>query len=503
MDYRDYRQHDALGLAALVRAGEVSPAELLAVAMQRARDVNPTINAITSYLTEPAGERASGPLGGPFAGVPFLIKDLNQDYSGTPTSRGSGAWRHHVADEHSDVVTRWLDAGLVVFGKTNTPEFGAKATTEPTAFGPTRNPWAPDRTPGGSSGGAAAAVAAGIVPVAGASDGGGSIRIPAACCGLFGLKPGRGLVPAGPAHAELAHGATTHGVISRSVRDTAAMLDCLVRPRESYLEALHGTLPRQRIGYTDTSFRGQPCDPTVVTAVRGAAELLTGLGHDVEQVDPGIDGDALAADFLTVWYARIAATVAETRRRVGSVRGLEIDTILAAAIGRAIPAPAYVAAHGRWHDHTRAMTCFHRRYDLLLTPTTAAPPVPLGALEPPTWMRAVGRTMHLLGLTRTAVRSGLVDRIARTTLRWAPFTQLANITGNPAMSVPVHWSPDGLPIGVHLMAPPAGEITLLHLASQLEQARPWADRQPPEAPAAQPSTEVPTAPEPGGAHAGR
>ena len=226
----DYRRHDAVGLAALVAAGEVSAAELLDAATDRADAVEPTINAIRHRMTDAARARARGPLSGPFAGVPFLVKDLSQHIAGVPTGSGSRALAGYPRPETSTVVRRWTDAGLVIFGRTATPEFGARAVTEPVAGGPTRNPWDPGRTPGGSSGGAAAAVAAGIVPVAGASDGGGSIRIPAAACGLFGLKPGRGVVPSGPEIDEGFHGAAVQGVVSRTVRDTAGMLDVLAGP---------------------------------------------------------------------------------------------------------------------------------------------------------------------------------------------------------------------------------------------------------------------------------
>ncbi|HEX8868253.1 MAG TPA: amidase family protein, partial [Lentzea sp.] len=215
MDFDEYRKHDATGLAQLVAAKEVSAAELLAVARERAAEVNPRLNAIVRDIpAEPTGDET-----GPFAGVPFLIKDLGQDYAGLPTSNGSRSLAKHPVAEHSTVVQRWLDAGLVIFGKTNLPEFGAKAISESVVWGPARNPWDLTRTPGGSSGGSAAAVAAGIVPCAGANDGGGSTRIPAACCGLVGLKPGRGLTPFGPETAEMMHGAAVQGVVSRTVRD--------------------------------------------------------------------------------------------------------------------------------------------------------------------------------------------------------------------------------------------------------------------------------------------
>ncbi|MFN7244888.1 MAG: amidase, partial [Dietzia cercidiphylli] len=259
MHIDEYRRHDALGLADSVRSGEVTAGELLEVALQQADAVNPHLNAIVQRMDDRARERVAGPLDGPFAGVPFLIKDLGQDYRGVPTSGGSRPLSRIPAAEHSTVVQRWLDSGLVIFGKTNTPEFGAKGITEPDLFGPARNPWDASRTPGGSSGGSAAAVAAGVVPVAGASDGGGSIRIPAACCGLVGLKPGRGLVPMGPSLGEAMHGAATNGVISRSVRDSAAMLDVLAGgepsgpyvpgvPTESFLSQVGQDPGRLRIG---------------------------------------------------------------------------------------------------------------------------------------------------------------------------------------------------------------------------------------------------------------
>lgn len=285
LNYTEFRAHDAVGLAELVARGEVSPGELLDVAISRAEAVDGSLNAIVQPMHELARERAKESLSGPFAGVPFLIKDLSQDYAGLPTGSGNRVLRLRPVERHSAVVDRWLGAGMVIFGKTNTPEFGAKGVTEPEVNGPTRNPWDLARTPGGSSGGSAAAVAAGIVPVAGANDGGGSIRIPAACCGLFGLKPGRGLVPAGPAVAEHLHGAATDGVVSRSVRDSAAMLDVLTsradpagpflheRPELPYAELARRS-QKLRIGFATRSPIDTEVDPQAVAAVEDAAELL-------------------------------------------------------------------------------------------------------------------------------------------------------------------------------------------------------------------------------------
>ncbi|GAA4706556.1 amidase [Pseudonocardia yuanmonensis] len=491
MEYREYRRHDAVGLARLVEKGEVSAAELLEVALARADAVDGTVNAIHLPMREIARSRARTALTGPFAGVPFLVKDLGQHYAGLPTGSGSRSLATRPAEAHALVVQRWLEAGLVVFGKTSTPEFGAKAITEPEVGGPTRNPWNPAHTPGGSSGGSAAAVAAGIVPVAGASDGGGSIRIPAACCGLFGLKPGRGVVPDGPDVAERLHGAAVNGVISRSVRDTAAMLDVLsapdptgpyltARPAAAYTDLAAREPGVLRIGMSTASPLGTPVDPEAVAAVEDAAALLTSLGHDVEPTVTGVDERQLARDFLTMWFAAIAAQVTDARRLTGcGPEGFEIDTQIMAALGRATPAPVYIDAHDRWNDHTRRLAAFHERYDLLLTPTLARPPVRIGELVSPAPVRAVSKALLRARAAGLLGRTGIVDTLVDRNLAPVPYTQLANITGRPAMSVPLYWTPAPLPLGVQFVGPPGSEGRLLALATQLETARPWFDREPP------------------------
>ncbi|GEL22631.1 putative amidase [Pseudonocardia sulfidoxydans NBRC 16205] len=491
MDYPEYRRHDAVGLAELVAKGEVSASELLETAIARAEEVEPRIHALVRPMYEIARARAAGPLTGPFAGVPFLIKDLGQHYAGLPTGAGSRAPASYPQPVHAVVVQHWLDAGLVPFGKTNTPEFGAKAITEPDANGPSCNPWDTGRTPGGSSGGSAAAVAAGVVPVAGASDGGGSIRIPAACCGLFGLKPGRGLLPDGPDVAERLHGAAVNGVVSRSVRDTAAMLDVLAgpdpggpyptaRPAEPFADLARRDPGTLRIGFSTTSPLGTPVDAQAVAAVEDAATLLAAAGHEVEAAASGVDERQLAKDFLTMWFAAVAAQVAETRALTGcGPDAFELDTRIMAAVGRATSAPTYIAAHGRWNDHTRRLAAFHERYDLLLTPTLARPPVRIGELDAPEAVQRASRVLlraHAAGLlAKTNVLDTLIDQ----NLSPVPFTQLANITGRPAMSVPLYRTPEGLPLGVQFVGPLGGEGRLLALATQLEAARPWADREPP------------------------
>jgi amidase len=487
LDYEEYRSHDATGLATLVADGEVSAGELLETALNRAESVNPRLNAIVRPMHEEGRQRVRERLSGPFAGVPFLIKDLGQDYAGLPTSSGNRALASPPVPEHSAVVRRWLEAGLVIFGKTNTPEFGAKAVTEPEAFGPTRNPWDTRKTPGGSSGGSAAAVAAGIVPVAGASDGGGSIRIPAACCGLVGLKPGRGKITHGPLRGETMQGASTNGVVSRSVRDTAAMLDVLVGdepespyhaslPSASYLAEVGREPGRLRIGFTHGSSLGD-AHPEAVAAVKDAAELMQGLGHDVfdaGESEPGYDNADLAKDFLTVWFVNAAGMVAQTRTITGAgLDDFELDTRIMEAVGRSTNAVEYTAALGRWHSYVRALADFHSRYDLLLTPTIARPPLEIGELDTPPALRAAARTLLSLGGGPLLRKTGLMDRMAYGNLGWVPYTQLANVTGRPAISLPTHRTEENLPLGVQFVASLDGEPTLLRLASQVEQARPW------------------------------
>ncbi|UXA17997.1 amidase [Mycobacterium sp. SMC-4] len=485
MDFDEYRSYDATGLAELVADDQVSAAELLELARQRAAAVNPRLNAIVADVPAESAPQRDGP----FAGVPFLIKDLAQDYAGLPTSAGCRALARTPAAEHATVVSRWLDAGLVIFGKTNTPEFGAKGITEPELWGPTRNPWDLTRSPGGSSGGSAAAVAAGIVPCAGANDGGGSIRIPAACCGLVGLKPGRGLTPSGPAVGESMHGAAVQGVVSRTVRDTAAMLDVIgggepwapyapAAPAASFAGSLGVGPGRLRIGVRVPSAINPRPHAEARAAVDTTVAALTEMGHHVEELASAPFDDAvLARDFLCTWFVYTAWEVDVAKRLTGAGDdAFERDTLVLAALGRATSSVDYLDAVQRRHDHTRRLTTYFESYDLLMTPTLATPAPRIGEFDLPVLLQ---RASDVLLKTRTAQLlrfTKIVDDIVDKNLNWVPYTQLANLTGRPAISLPLHWTADGLPLGVQFVAPLAGESLLLRLAAQLEQALPWADR---------------------------
>ena len=491
MKFSEYLACDALALAGHVAAGDVTSAELLDLAIGQHGRVHGKVNAICR-LMEPQA-RAQVPAQGPFSGVPFLLKDGGQDYAGLPTSSGSRGMQHIVPARHSATVQRYLDAGLVIFGKTNLPEFALKGVTDPVAFGPTSNPWNLGHTPGGSSGGAAAAVASGIVPMAAGNDGGGSIRIPAACCGLFGLRPSRGRVSAGPATGEVWFGASSEGVLSRSVRDSAVALDVLQGPEPGdpfviappagrYADLMLREPGRLRIGFTARSRIGTEVHPEAVAAVRNAAQLLQRLGHDVDEAEPEIDGDALASSYLHIYFGQVPVAIERAKAAGADPSQFELMTRLLMTMGKSISAPRLTHQLAQWNSFARALGQFHQRYDLLLTPTLAHPPVRHGATDVPAGQQAVLGFLQRSGLLGLLARAGLLDgmvgTMARDSLRYVPFTQLANLTGTPAMSVPLHWTADGLPLGVQFVGRFGSEDMLLQLAHQLEQAQPWFDRLP-------------------------
>lgn len=493
MNFDEYRKYDGLGLAKLIATGQITSAECLEVAIARSEKINPVINAVVVRMNEIARARSHQPLSGPFAGVPFLIKNLEQQYAGALTANGCRGLKDSSQRpaHHAEITQRWLDSGVVVFGQTNTPEFGLTPTTEPIIFGPTNNPWDVSRSPGGSSGGSAAAVAAGVVPMAGGNDVGGSIRIPASMCGLFGFKPGRGRTPWGPEHGEVMHGAAVNHVLTRSVRDSAAMLDAshgsempasfhLAPPTRPYLQEVMREPGRLRIAYSVISPLGSEISPEAVLAVHNSAKLLDKLGHDVVACSPAIDWSQLFMDLMTMMYANAAFFVARTQKETGcSKNGFEPDTLIMAGFGRALRADEYVASLARWEDYRRITNNFLAEHDVFMTPTVAFPPPLTGANATPRHEQVLVNLLQSLGLSRKLLNSARLREKVFSTLQLVPFTELANLTGTPAMSVPLHWTAEGLPIGVHFMAGPSKEDLLFRLASQLEQAQPWFDNVPP------------------------
>ena len=494
MQFSEYIQHDATALAQLVRAGEVSAAELLQCAQQQSARVNSKTNAVCRNMHVQAHTQLQAlPLNAPFAGVPFLLKDGSQHYAGVPTSYGSRSMIGFTPAEHSHVVRRYLESGLVVFGKTNLPEFALKSVTDSQLWGPTSNPWDLSRTAGGSSGGAAAAVASGVVPMAAATDGGGSIRIPASYCGLFGLRPSRGRVSSGPELGEVWSGASSHGVISRSVRDTATALDALQGampgdpfqippPLIPYAQAMRQEPGKLRIGYTMQSPIGTPVDPQAVAAVSHAVVVLRSLGHDVEESAPHVDGQALAMSYLHMYFGHMHLATQEARRAGASRRDFELLTRILAILGETTSSGVFVRECNAWNTYARALGKFHSQWDLLLTPTVAKPAPLHGAGDLPALQQWALTLLERSGLFALLARAGLLDsviaQIARDSLAFVPFTQLSNLTGTPSMSVPLHSTPQGLPMGVQFVAGFGQEDLLFKLANQLEMTQPWSMKLP-------------------------
>ncbi|MEZ4293756.1 MAG: amidase [Polyangiaceae bacterium] len=494
MAFSSYDDFDALGLAALVRAGEVTSSELVDEAIRRIQTLNPTLNTVVVPMFDEARRVARGPLpDGPFRGVPFLLKDLRAAYAGFPMRAGSRLLQDYVPSEDAELVRRYKAAGLVIAGKTNTPEMGILPVTEPDLYGPTRNPWDPTRTPGGSSGGAAASVASGIVPVAQGGDGGGSIRIPASCCGVFGLKPSRGRMPVGPHDSELFFGFAIEHVLSRTVRDSAAMLDITSGseptslyhardPERPFLEEVGRDPGKLRIAFTTRPFLPAKTHPDCAAAAGDAASLCASLGHHVEEASPVIDGHLFARCFFLMFCAGAATELALIEEVLGRrVRPGDVEpgTWACALIGRRMSATDFNVSMRKLRDQQRTIMRFFANHDVLLTPTLAQPPLPVGSLRHPvqeTVLDIVGRSASLrwiLGIPR------LVDAVVDRAYAFTPFTPIANVTGQPSMSVPLSWNAAGLPIGSMFTARLGEEATLLRLAAQLEAARPWSHRRPP------------------------
>jgi amidase len=493
--FPEYEAHDATALAALVRAGEVSSSDLVEAAAARIARLNPPLNAVISTRLDAARREAERPPSdAPFGGVPHLIKDLAPEM-GEPFTLGSVFFRNYRGDVTPEVILRFRRAGLISLGRTNTPEFGLLPTTEPALFGPTRNPWDLDHSAGGSSGGAAAAVAAGIVPMAHASDGGGSIRIPASACGLFGMKPTRGRIPLFP--PVTSDYLSTSFCVSRSVRDSATLLDAVAgalpgarftptAPRAPYREHAAVDPPPLRVAFTIHDFDGNPVHPDCAAAVSNTVFLLEALGHRVEEAAPKLDGAAIADAFLTWWKAMPQAgflqilDAVEQRTGGKALRRILGDARTMRAVARldkrragkdpfepftlALVERAFELTPG---DVLLASTTLQRaayvlgqfltEYDLLLSPTLGEPPKRIGEID----------------------QSIPFDDLEEQLGRYVPFTPIANFTGSPAMSVPLAWNEAGLPIGSHFIGPHGGEAVLFQLAGQLERAHPWFARRPP------------------------
>jgi len=460
--------------AELVRSGELTARELVEASLAAIDRLNDDLNAVVTRCDERALAEADAVSTGderPLAGVPLLVKDLAALTEGVRTTMGMRAMGEWVPDYDSATVRRLRAAGAIVVGKTNLPEMGILPVSEPLRFGPARNPWDTSRTPGGSSGGSAAGVAAGMVSIAHGNDGGGSIRIPASCCGLVGLKPSRGRVSWAPHLSELAAGFATDGVLARTVRDSALGLDIVAGcepgdpywaadPAAPFADALEREPGRLRVAFVVDSPNGVPVDPACVTATRQAAELLESLGHEVREIEIEAD-EAYVTNFVTVWIAGTASEVDTW----GRISGQQLDIEQLEPLSRQmydmsleLSATDYLRALDWLHDYSRKLVSMWAGLDVLLTPTLAKPPIEIGGLQP----REGEPPIQMLMNAAT----------------WVPFTPVWNVTGQPAISLPLHQTDDGLPVGVQFVGPPAGEELLLSLATQIESAQPWAERRP-------------------------
>ncbi len=465
--------YDLLGQAELVHNGSLSPLELVDAAIARVERANPKLNAVVIPLFDSARDAARQPLpDGPFKGVPYLLKDLIATCEGVRQTSGSVVLKDVVADRDSELVKRLKRSGLIILGKTNTPELGCHVTTEPRLFGPTRNPWDTNFIAGGSSGGSAAAVAAGMVPAAHANDGGGSIRIPASCCGVFGLKPTRARIPLEPEAGSLASGTVVEHAITRSVRDSAALLDATAgpapgdpyaappptRPFRQEVGSGPGTL---RIAFsTQPPFGGDP-HPDCIRAVEAATQLCADLGHIVEEATPPVDGERFLAAIdvsASTSTVRTIDALARTMARTFTDDDLDPLTWVIYEIGKGHSAADYLEATTRLQQLGRTMADFLTDHDVWLTPTLRKPPVRLGAFD------------------RRSDESAVEWN--RRVWSYIPFTPICNASGQPAITVPLHWNQAGLPVGIHFAGRYGDEATLLRLAGQLEEARPWKNRSP-------------------------
>jgi amidase len=493
VSFAEYHKYDGLGLAELVRTRQIAASELVDEAIRRIEAHNPSVNAVVYPMYEQARAAARGVLpDGPFTGVPFLLKDLHSTCAGIPTSSGNRLLRGIPMPHDSEIVRRFKAAGVVLLGKTNTPEFGLTPFTESEALGAARNPWDLSRTPGGSSGGAGAAVAARMVPLAGASDGGGSIRIPASCCGVFGLKPTRGRTPWGPDYGEVWHGLAIENTISISVRDSAAMLDAIAGPdvgapyeappqARPFLEEAATEPGRLRIAFTGVPFLGHATHPDCLKGLAATVALLRRLGHEVIEAAPEIDRDEFAVAFLTLVATEARADIEHAAKLGGRAPALddfEVGTYAVGLLGHSMRASDYVKAMRALQGTGRVIGRFFETCDVLLTPTLAQPPVPIGALKTAGGQVAFLKIAGRLNAGWLLHALGVINALAAKAFDFSAFTPLFNVSGQPAMSVPLAWNDDGLPIGMQFVGRFGDEATLFRLAGQLERAQPWFSRRP-------------------------
>jgi len=491
-----YGDADATALAELVRRGEATPTELLDEALARTAVVNPKLNAVIHLMEDPARAAiAAGLPDGPFRGVPFLLKDLVTAYAGEPMRFGSRLFRNFVPARDEELTRRYKAAGLVIFGKTNVPEFGMTNVTEPELFGPTRNPWNLDRTPGGSSGGSAAAVAARIVPMASGNDGGGSIRTPASNCGLVGLKPTRGRNPSGPQFADQWWGFIVEHVLTRTVRDCAGMLDAtagdyaaqltrLPPPARPYAEEIRRDPGRLRVAYSRDPGLADALHPDNVMALERTCIELERLGHHLDEVRLPVERASFTDAFACLVSAEAANIVAAGERLLGrhaTSQDLELGTRVLRKFGDSLSAGATAEAYASMQLFARRWLEWSAGFDVLVTPAVGLPPLPIGAYRlAPSQQRAIG---FFTALPRAAFlrQRGRIVEAFKPTFDAAPFTMFANVTGQPSMSLPLHWTADGLPMGMLFTAALGDEATLFRLAAQLEHAMPWRSRRAPHA----------------------
>ncbi len=487
MDLKTYLSLDAVGLAELVRKKEVSPRDLADLAFERLEEVNPKLNAVARTRKERAYQEIDNFTDNdqPFSGVPMFLKDISHAIKGEVLSSGSKLLSKNIAQHDSNFTARLKDAGFIMLGHTTTPEFGLKNITEAELYGPTRNPWNLNHSPGGSSGGAAALVASGVVPVAGASDGGGSIRIPAGFSGLFGLKPTRGRTPVGPGVGRSWQGAAIDFVLSRTVRDSAALLDVLqvVQPEAAYQTPLYdgsffdltknSPMKKLRIAFTTASPVRTAVSDAAKQSVYQMAKWLEDQGHEVVEKEAPVNGVELMKAYYIMNSGEMNHVIIQLSRGLDRDLGpedMELMTWALSEAGKSISAADYSESLNGWDLAAYQMAKFHEEFDLYLTPTNADTAPQIGELEPSEDMQE--RLLKINYLSKTEQQKLIYDMFLPS-LTYTPFTQLANLTGQPAMSVPTFITREGLPMGVQFVAGKGREDQLIQLASQIEQSELW------------------------------